>query len=1236
MKKQVFFAFLMLLAAKLPIAHAFNPPTDTQGALTVSIAEPGDVTALEKPIAVPVTLSNSGDMPLNGTLRVWVTDEWTVEGKGRELMQPFSLPAKGNKTFPISVTAGQGTYAALYPVHAQATVQNGPNPHAILILNVAPGAIPQPPALKELPLLKVNGALRLDDPKTYQVSYALKGENPQTLPIGWQGNDETSGTTVTPQDVDRGEKRRALAIHPPWRAGWGEAYVDYKIALPNEKPLSLTFATAIRDSNANEPLSDGVDFRVLVNDGTGFKEIFSRFSTAKKWEDADVDLSAYAGKTINLRLFTGPGPARNTSVDQAYWAEPIIARRMVGFAAGGGHNDYDPVASATSKAKRALLTTAVEGAWRLNQGQPQLTAAISPGHLGLLDAVIVFASENELLTFTGFDLEIDHDSRLPINSSNGSEIPVNSKWDKGRLTINQEFTVEQQKVPVQAQIWAEKGALRVAFSMPGVKRDAKGSPRFTSLGIGTCSQTIKRVYAGFGNVLQNPGAMKIRAGGFDLSTRHIGADYANGMSLLQATDVFPDSLSVNPDNNRCTLFSHHDTTFTFVPSTQGAFAAAKVYQQIAGFKAAGGVAKLKGKMCLDQWGGDYKKAAQDIEKAAAYGLTDAVFVKHVWQRWGYDYRLPDIYPPAGNEADFQAMVAACKKAGLLFVPHDNYIDFYPDAEGFSYDKIVFNADGTPQKAWLNEGRKALSYRWLPTAFGPFLERNLKLMKDGFAPDGLFVDVFTAMPPIDFYDRAGNFYPKTITQQKWGETFDRARQVFGNNAPTISEAGTDALIGHLDAGQSDHSGWFAPDAPRSAGDNANFGWRLPAADGERIPWHDMATHGDFVLFAGGLGPRYAGGQDNSLHGYGSDDYLSLTVLGGRNPMCDGPFSRRAVMTYWLLHDLSKKLANSEMLAHKFVGDSIHHQSVTFQNAAVTVNRGKEDWQNEGTILPPYGFVAKAGEVSASIARRDGQITGFARAPGVLFADARPLAADEGAIRPRVLGITNEGRKLRLRMAWDVLRPVETTYRPFLHFSSATSASGEQIAFQGGGAFEAQKLGERGTFETTFEATLPETITAPDEFSVRPGFWNPEGGARLDLAGPSESGRAKAGTIKVNFKDGQPLVTYVPQAPDADVAQREARLNTAGKMIDFGPVATNGAFRLQHTGNDWLLTPLPDSLPFDYILKLDHLGAKSTNISGIMAVDRDGKPLSVTKIQRADQNLLSFKTDGAFAYKIHFTP
>ena len=119
--------------------------------------------------------------------------------------------------------------------------------------------------------------------------------------------------------------RRAINVHPPYRIGWGDALMDFRIALPKQKPIRLDFATAIRDSDAKrEGVSDGVDFRVLVNDGGGFKQLFARFSAAKRWEPARVDLSDYAGREVTLRLFTGPGPAHNTSCDSSFWAEPTL------------------------------------------------------------------------------------------------------------------------------------------------------------------------------------------------------------------------------------------------------------------------------------------------------------------------------------------------------------------------------------------------------------------------------------------------------------------------------------------------------------------------------------------------------------------------------------------------------------------------------------------------------------------------------------------------------------------------------------------------------------------------------------------------------------------------------------------------------------------------------------------------------------------------------------------------
>ena len=123
-----------------------------------------------------------------------------------------------------------------------------------------------------------------------------------------------------------------------------------------------------------------------------------------------------------------------------------------------------------------------------------------------------------------------------------------------------------------------------------------------------------------------------------------------------------------------------------------------------------------------------------------------------------------------------------------------------------------------------------------------------------------------------------------------------------------------------------------------------------------------------------------------------------------------------MTYWLLHDVCAVLARRELLSHEFAGDDIHRQSVTFAgDATVHSNRGVTDWQTGNVTLPQYGFIVRAGDYEASVARRDGIISGFAQKPGELFVDARPDASENpGHVEVRVLGLEDLGNgQFRLR-------------------------------------------------------------------------------------------------------------------------------------------------------------------------------------------------------------------------------
>ena len=591
------------------------------------------------------------------------------------------------------------------------------------------------------------------------------------------------------------------------------------------------------------------------------------------------------------------------------------------------------------------------GRWRLDANGVVYGAGVAYGARGLIDGALAFTDGEKSVVFRGFTARVD--------TGDGSAPPE-----------------------AKASIREEKGTLRISWSIPGVTRDATGFPRIVDLAVGPASEKPHHVYMGFGNVIEGPRAFTFVAHGSRLSTRHVGADYANGLSVVQAVDVVQDSVVCDGERNLFSLHAHHDATFTFVPSSKGSFEAGRRFRAVSGYKASPGHAALGSRMCLDLWGCDYAMETAGIARAAKYGLNDSIFVQHVWQRWGYDFRLPDIYPPAGGEASLKALREACRAAGILFCLHDNYTDIYPDCDGYSYDLTVFNLDGTPQRAWFNAWRHARSYRWAPHAFHPWCIRNAKLLKAGCDPDAICIDVFTARCPFDYLDRTGRFHSKNETSANWGRGFQLYRQYCQRpDMVCVSEGGQDHLVGIADAGESDHIG-----APQLIG-------RGKFADSERTPWHDIVTHGYYVLFAGGLGIRYQGGKGGNaqLHGYASDDYLSNCIIGGRNPMSDGPFSRNAVKTYWLQHDACAELGRAEFLDLKYEGN-IHRQHSFFSDGGeVWVNRQTNaPWRlPNGIVLPPYGYYARTRNTTSGVVEKDGVRCAFAKSPNGMFVEARNL-------------------------------------------------------------------------------------------------------------------------------------------------------------------------------------------------------------------------------------------------------
>ncbi|MHB1034423.1 MAG: glycoside hydrolase family protein [Pirellulales bacterium] len=985
----------MLAAVFIAPAQAFNPPTDTAGPLAVRIEGPAEVTDAAPPLSIQVVIENSGAEIRRGTLRLGLVDGWQADPAAPV---PFEVAAKGESRYDFKVRLAAPIYNALHPIHAFAEFELAGERLAAHPVLIVATRLPNPPrpqlAIAWKPVaVPANAELAVWRLPVRRAVFQVFGEKPRMMPTGWLGAEDKTRATVQLESQSLPDARETIAMHPPWFGGRaGTVFVEFPLSLPKDLPARLRFATAIRRNRADlgEPPSDGVTFRVRVApldapEGEAGKVVYERHTDAKTWQNGEADLSPWAGQTVRLQLESHPGAKNDTTCDSSFWAEPtLVAGTPPALAT------FPPPADVPSR----LLG-------KLQRDDKQYEVRIWPGRRGLLDAAVGFDYGTKRVLFQGFQV------RVLGNALNDRRSPTTL------LEVQEELLPQGYRVRHRFQNWVGKfdlvGELRLDQGVLRAKFHLENAPPaipwrvvyLEDVAAGPWTETAERVYAGPGNVLQKPSTFRLNFDGHRLSTSFVGFDFPGRAAMLQAVDVPPEYLEVDPGARRYTLHTPHAQTLTFIPA-QNVWEAVRVWHDVNRLQAAGGVRKLAGRFVFDLWGGKYGPTADALGRAFRYGLTDSVVVWHNWQRWGYDYRLPDIYPPNpeyGSMDEMLRLIRVCNERDVLFAPHDNYIDFYPDADGFSYRHIAFTREGEPVRAWLNEGRKAQSYRFRADAVRPFLERNLHWIRDGLAPTAYFIDVWSSIGPYDYWTSEGRFFDRVSTRDTWAELFAWIRNLLGDNAPQISESGHDQLTGWLDGAQANH---LRAGAAPPGSENWTV-WGIAAEDAERIPWFDAAHHDRFVLHGAGYESRYLGGLDRQTHGIYSDDYIATEVLTGHPAMVPVPFGREVVRKYWLLHDLMRALALRRIEDVEFVGGNLHRQRVRWCCCMETwVNRGQDDWTLAGRTLPPYGFYARVpmakGLLEAAIERQEGVAVEWARSPESFYVNARQTAAGRRAAQP----------------------------------------------------------------------------------------------------------------------------------------------------------------------------------------------------------------------------------------------
>ncbi|MDD3587936.1 MAG: hypothetical protein PHQ75_12210 [Thermoguttaceae bacterium] len=840
----------------------FTMSTRTVGPLTLTLEQVSYLTEYRHPYPLHYTLKNSGAEPITCSLVFTSTDKVSpLDDNGLptpSVSRSVTVPAQGKIEGTFNYWADHGTWQAVhYPLAIATTFSFNGKKQVFDTIRVVETDLPAEPKSFETTKIKWGGVSLIG--KSYEASYALDGGPMIELGRNWTGRDKASSLTLNVQSSRIGnESRQTLSMHPPYTPKGGSLYLRFPVELPNRDGLFLSYGCCVPWSPSQAKRSDGVTYRIWAWLPGGEKIMLDECNTAQdQWQDRKVALSRVTGMKCLLVLEVNPGPKNNTSFDSSAVSGLTI-------------NSIDGVNLSTDR------TNTQRYRFELTQGR---TAIVECGPSGLIDANITLQSRGSSVTYRGIHLAVGK-QELNHSMTRLAQAPV-VQWnaDKQMLTCRYRLLNEDQIDDVTIRALALGGMF--VLDVP-----KQGNPiNIANLEIGPCDQKIKRVYFGHGYVVEGGRQnVRVHGGGHGLSSSHIGVEYENGMAVLSGTSFPPVALNVDPKANIASMEITGPTKLAFLPSTGNMFDAAVEYRNTSPWigRPGPGVARKAGRLVFDTWGLTANDLIATMKNIFAYGVTDSLFLAHNWQRWGYDIRLPNIWeddspdvirPQFGKVEELRELNRLCAKHGVPFGLHDNYTDFYPDAEEFSYKYINFMPNGQPQQAWLNPGR-ARSYKWRCDLVKPFLEHNMKLANK-YLPemDAYFIDVLTASNVNSFYTIEGEYRPRSVNQDSWKDLFLTVSRYLtqtdasGKKLPgiTASEAGDDFLIGALDGADAQ---WLEL-SDKYVTSTIFF----PCENWERVPWFAAVNHTNFSRHGAGYSSRYRNVRSDSSHGICSDDYIT---------------------------------------------------------------------------------------------------------------------------------------------------------------------------------------------------------------------------------------------------------------------------------------------------------------------------------------------------------------------------
>ena len=1024
-------------------------------------------------------------------------------------------------------------------------------------------------------------AMRLDDLGLYEVGYTLRGGPEVRLPVGWtSGLDSPTGAACESAGVQNG--REAWLLHVPWRGRTGVTFQEFTLKLPRVPKIVLSGATALGADVVGK--SDGVTFRVYVD---GARRLAVN-RTDDAWKPFSLDLTEWAGKAVVLRFETDPGPLDDASFDFALWGgrevflsgfkplvqshpapPPLDLRRLISRQNGN-------VAPPSGFAGRiSVQVTASEAVLRYKGADGVLEYHWKPGTDSLLGSLTLNAAMTGDAPVTvplAGQAGLDWTDAATLTSTHLAPAP-------GGATLTRIYQVAGRLATVTVKGRMQRKSL--VFDI------ACDQPLLTSLRGGDWGPTVRRRQISlpyYSNTAWFLARENLFAGAF-LDWTDSQASSQNGTRAVY--DARTDGTrNLLRERLVYTAAWHLAETLPNIPNSPSPFRA-----------------DLSGRVMLDIWGGSFASVQARLHTLAESGFGPGATILHDWQRDGYDNGLPahiPANPKLGGDLAMAALVKQAQADGIEMALHENYVDYYPNFEGFVDTDIARAPDGTRVHAWFNPGTKVQSFAVKPSRILPLARTQGPDVVRRYGSAACYLDVHSAVPPWFHVDAeagqpgAGEF--RTVWDAHralW--TYERSLHhgpVFGEGNNHWYWSGLlDGVEAQFGQGWHDGQGTSAP----------------LLVDFDLLKIHPLQ-------FNHGMGyyERWWAHGPDAQRGLLSllDQYRMQEVAYGHQGFLGGEAWHDPALS-WLEPHLMRPLTARSALAGPVAIDYFDggrwrdttamakaEDSGAWSRVRIRYGSGLTVWANGGdtplrvgaVTLPPSGWLATGVGLTAGTTLRSGIVSDLAETADSMFVNARPAedwdTPGVTRLRPTVAEFVPNGpRSFRATYRWAVGRNQTTDYNCFVHFVQPSPADGgEGIRFQQDHALSRPtsqwKAGETVT-DGPWNITVPADVV-PGDYPWTIGLFAPDGG-RLTLQGQSDAhSRIILGTLHIAATG----LTFTPTPLEA--GRTTAPVNYAGRVLDFGSVRTNGSVFLRRIGQEWTLRPFPRDRPFIVSLSASRFG------------------------------------------------